>query len=488
MLRDLKEVTDRGTDEATAKFAPPLDDRWRDIQSRLSKQQTDQLVVRIFCNQYQRLVEGQAGFIREAEIQPIDTIPHLKDLPDELEEAGKEAVSKTVILKLNGGLGTSMGLDGPKSLLRVRDQMTFLDFIVAQAQYYDIPLLLMNSFATAAETARALESRGTLNPDRLITFLQHRVPKIRADNYAAVQSDTDPDLAWCPPGHGDLYAALLTTGTLPQLLQRNYRFMFVSNADNLGATLDLRLLGYLARNQISFLMEVADRTSVDRKGGHLARRHDGTLVLRESAQCHPDERETFQDISRHRYFNTNNLWIDLQMLGEALERCDGALPLPLIVNRKTLDPRDPSSPEIFQLETAMGAAISLLPDARAVCVPRARFAPVKTTSDLLAVRSDAYEVDERASIQLVRERSGAPPMVELDDRFYRQIRDLENRIASCPSLRHCRSLRITGDFQIPATTVFVGDVELVNQRERSVRLEAGEITGKHVFAPSESPP
>jgi len=483
MMREPNQPTERGMDKATTRFAPPFDERWRDILSRLSQQQTNELVIRIFRNHYRQLIDGAAGFIQEAEIRPIDNIAHLKALPDELEAAGKEIVSKTVILKLNGGLGTSMGLDGPKSLLRVRDQMSFLDFIVAQARYFDIPLLLMNSFATASETARALESRGALTPDRLITFMQHRVPKIRADNYAAAQSETDPDLAWCPPGHGDLYAALLTSGTLSQLLQRNYRFMFVSNADNLGATLDLRLLGYLARNRISFLMEVADRTNADRKGGHLARRPDGALVLRESAQCLPAEREIFQDISRHRYFNTNNLWIDLQMLGEALERCDGALPLPLIVNRKTLDPCDPSSPEIFQLETAMGAAISLLPNACAVCVPRERFAPVKTTSDLLAVRSDAYEVDERSSIQLVPERSGAPPTVGLDERFYRSVRELEDRIPSSPSLRHCRSLKIAGDFQIPAETLFVGDVELVNHREQAVHLEAGEITGKHVFDP-----
>jgi UTP--glucose-1-phosphate uridylyltransferase len=321
----------------------------------------------------------------------------------------------------------------------------------------------------------------------LITFLQHRVPKIRVDNFAAAECDTDPDLAWCPPGHGDLYSALLTSEILPRLLQGQHRFMFVSNADNLGATLDLRLLGYLAHSKSSFLMEVADRTSVDRKGGHLARRHDGTLVLRESAQCHPEEREAFQDISQYRYFNTNNLWVDLEALRDALVHYDGALPLPLIVNRKTLDPANPSSPEIFQLETAMGAAISLLPDARAVRVPRSRFAPVKTTSDLLAVRSDAYEVDERSSIQLVRERSGIPPELTLDDRFYKRIRDLEERIPECPSLRRCRSLKLNGDFQIPAEAVFVGDVELDNRSGRAVRLGAGQITGTRVFDSPESP-
>ena len=485
MLRAPRSHTKSGVQEPGRTVRSPWADRWQEVETRMSEHQATALELRIFRNHYLQLIAGQGGLIRESEIQPIEDLPRLESLPDDLEEAGRDAISKSVMLKLNGGLGTSMGLDGPKSLLRVRGQMTFLDLIVAQAEHDHIPLLLMNSFATAEETAQALRSRGAIDLDRVASFLQHRVPKICVDTGAAAEWDADPDLAWCPPGHGDLYAALLTREILPQLLHRGYRFMFVSNADNLGATLDLRLLGYVARNNIRFLMEVADRTSVDRKGGHLARRHDGRLVLREAAQCPPDEQDVFQDNSRHRYFNTNNLWIDLPALSQALAQCEGALPLPLIVNRKTLDPRDPSSPEVFQLETAMGAAISLLPGARAVCVPRARFAPVKTTSDLLAVRSDAYEMDERSSIRLIPKRSGTPPALELDKRFYRRIDDLENRIPSCPSLKRCRSLKISGDVRIPAGTVFVGDVELVNHGERAARLEAGEITGKRVLTPQQ---
>lgn len=482
MLPEQNSLRDRGLDPRSTADLPPVKSCWRHIESHMRSNQVPDLAIRIFRSHYQHLLQGQDGYIRESEIQPVETIPHLETLPEGLAKEGTDALSQTVMLRLNGGLGTNMGLEGPKSLLRVRDQWTFLDFILAQTQSHGIPLLLMNSFATAEETARALAARRAADPERVITFLQHRVPKIRVADYAAAQSDTNPALTWCPPGHGDLYASLVTTGTLPELLRRNYRFMFVSNADNLGAVLDLRLLGYLASHEIPFLMEVADRTTVDRKGGHLARRRDGTLLLRETAQCHPDEGEAFQDVSRHRYFNTNNLWIDLHVLDRALAECNGAFPLPLIVNRKTLDPCDSSSPEVFQLETAMGAAISLLPRAEAVCVPRSRFAPVKTASDLVAVRSDAYEVHEQSALRLIPERAGNPPVLKLDKAFYQRIGDVEERIPNCPSLRRCRSLTITGSIEVPADAVFVGDVELVNHLDETVRLGGGEITGKHVFA------
>lgn len=476
--RDL--AAHRGVEQMTAP-GEPADRGWQDIESRMQREQVPELAIRIFHSHYQQLLQGKDGYLREAEMLPVEELPHLDSMPDGLAETGRDAISQTVMLKLNGGLGTSMGLDGPKSLLRVRDQRTFLDFIIAQAQSRGLPLLLMNSFATSAATAQALEARHAVDPERVIPFEQHRVPKILADNYAAAQFDARPDLAWCPPGHGDLYASLVTSGTLAWLLQRNYRFMFASNADNLGAVLDLRLLGYLAQKQIPFLMEVAGRTAVDRKGGHLARGRDGTFLLREIAQCHRDEQDAFQDVDRHRFFNTNNLWIDLPALAQALERYAGAFPLPLIVNRKTLDPCDPSSPAVVQLETAMGAAISLLPNAEAVCVPRSRFSPVKTLSDLVVARSDAYEVDEQGSIRLIPERAGTPPVLKMDHAFYQRVGDVDERLPNCPSLKRCRSLTISGSIRIPADAVFVGDVELVNGLDETVCLDGGEITGKHVL-------
>ena len=178
------------------------------------------------------------------------------------------------------------------------------------------------------------------------------------------------------------------------MLGAGYRYAFVSNADNLGAVIEPAILGYLVENRLPFMMEAADRTIADRKGGHVGRLLNGQLILRESAQCPAEEMADFQDIRRHRYFNTNNLWLDLVALKDLLAARGHILGLPMIVNRKTVDPRDSASTPVYQLETAMGSAIGVFPGARAIRVPRSRFAPVKTTDDLLAVRSDAYVLTE----------------------------------------------------------------------------------------------
>ena len=143
-------------------------------------------------------------------------------------------------------------------------------------------------------------------------------------------------------------------------------------------------------------MEVTERTDADRKGGHIARlrEEDGRLVLRETAQTPEEDLDALQDTGRHRWMNTNNLWINLRALRSALDDRDGVLGLPMIVNRKTVDPGDKSTPEVFQLETAMGAAIGVFDGAAAIAVSRRRFAPVKSTEDLLGVRSDAYALTD----------------------------------------------------------------------------------------------
>jgi UTP--glucose-1-phosphate uridylyltransferase len=248
---------------------------------------------------------------------------------------------------------------------------------------------------------------------------------------------------------------------LQSLTRQGFRYLFVSNVDNLGAVLDLRIPAWMHDQGVPFLMEVADRTEVDRKGGHLARLHDGRLVLREVAMCPEDELDDFQDIRRHRYFNTNNLWLDLPMLEEVLTRCGGLLDLPLIVNRKRVVPADPGSPEVFQLETAMGAAISVFEGAQALRVPRSRFAPVKTLEDLLAVRSDAYELTRDHRIRLVPERQ-APPRIRLDPKTYRTVEDLQRHMPwGPPGLRACSSLSIHGEVTFGQDVTCRGDVEIL---------------------------
>jgi UTP--glucose-1-phosphate uridylyltransferase len=257
--------------------------------------------------------------------------------------------------------------------------------------------------------------------------------------------EANPSLEWAPPGHGDVFTSLATSGMLDMLLEQGYEYLFLSNSDNLGAVLDARILTWFAREELPFVSEVVDRTEADRKGGHLARRREGGgLVLRETAQVPDEDQQSFEDIGRHRFFNANNIWVSLRALKRALDERDGVLGLPMIVNSKTVDPSDPSSPGVVQLETAMGAAIGAFEGAAALHVPRSRFAPVKTTSHLLVVRSDAYELAEDWTVQLAPERDAAP-IVELSDEF-KLLRDFESRFAGGPpSLVEAQRLEVEGD-------------------------------------------
>ena len=260
---------------------------------------------------------------------------------------------------------------------------------------------------------------------------------------------------------------------LDALDEQGLRYAFVSNSDNLGAVLEPAILGWIAREQAPFVMEVTDRTEADRKGGHLARLRDGDrLVLRETAQTPAEDLDALQDIGRHRFVNTNNLWVDLRALRALLEDRDGVLGLEMIVNRKTVDPADKSSPAVIQLETAMGAAVGVFDDARALRVPRRRFAPVKTTDDLLVLRSDAYVLEDDGRVEPAPGRGGEPPVVDLDDEFFKLLRDFEARFpAGAPSLVGCERLAVHGDVTFGAGVVVRGSVEV----EGPARVEDGTI-------------
>merc|ERR1719265_339565 len=247
----------------------------------------------------------------------------------------------------------------------------------------------MNSFSTSADTLAALSKYDGLSKGDDLEFVQNKAPKVTASDMTPASWPKDRGHEWCPPGHGDLYPAMLGSGTLDSLLKNGFKYMFVSNSDNLGATMDLKVLSYFAAQGAPFMMEVADRTEADKKGGHLAKKKEGGgLTLRESAQCPKDDEKAFQDTTKYKYFNTNNLWVDLEKLKALFDAKGGAIPLPVMLNDKTVDPRDKKSTKVIQLETAMGAAISCFDGAIALRIPRTRFAPVKKCDDLVALRSD----------------------------------------------------------------------------------------------------
>jgi len=424
--------------------------------------------IAIFADYYAQLVSGTTGIVGEETIAAIGDVARLEDIATSPDDA--EAFGKTVMIRLNGGLGTSMGLSKAKSLLPVRDGLTFLDLIArqvlaARARYgVRLPLLFLHSFNTRADCLTALAAYPDLAVDGLpLDMVQSQEPKLRADDLTPVEWPADPKLEWCPPGHGDIYPTLLDSGVLDALLGAGFRYANVSNSDNLGASPSPVLAGWFARSGAPFAAEITPRTPMDVKGGHLARRRsDGRLILRESAQTLGEDMRYFTDPDIHPYASTNNLWFDLQVLRDVLAERGGVLGLPIIRNEKTVDPKDPSSPSVIQIESAMGAAIEVFDGATAIVVPRSRFLPVKTTNELVLLRSDVYEWGDddvpRATVEQL-------PVVSLSG-SYKKIGDLEARMPAPLQLREATSLTVTGDWTFGADVSVAGDVTLGDEGGR----------------------
>ncbi len=438
----------------------------RDAVERMRADGVGPDAVAVFTDHYRALEAGESGLVLEDSIEPIAELPRLADLSVD-ERTVSQTFGRTVVIKLNGGLGTSMGLSQAKSLLPAKDGLSFLDIIVRQVlalrdrHRVPLPVVFMDSFSTHADTEAALAAYPDLPVPRLPWFfLQNREPKLLADGLYPVDWPADPSLEWCPPGHGDLYPALRSSGVLQQLLDAGYRYAFCSNSDNLGAVPDPTIVGWMARQQVPFLVESVRRIPADRKGGHLAvRRSDRRIVLRETAQTSAQDMDALQDLDRHRFCNSNNIWIDLQRLAQRLDAQHGVLGLPLIRNVKTVDPSDTSTPRVIQMESAMGAAVECFDGACSIEVPRDRFVPVKTTNDLLVLRSDLYALDDSLRLRRVVDRSD--PFVDLDPTFYKLISQFEPRFPDgAPSLRDADRFVVRGDVTFGSDVVVRGDVRL----------------------------
>lgn len=426
-----------------------------------------QTAIDVFAHHYRELVEGATGMIAERDVDPLDDVPHADDLvaPFVGTDAARAAAAQTVMIRLNGGLGTTMGLDRAKSLVQVRDGLSFLDIIAQQVKHVrqtldvDLPIMFMNSFATHDDTLAALAPHDLAVGDLPLAFLQNQEPKLRLDDLTPVEWSADPRLEWCPPGHGDLYTALVTSGALDALLAAGIRYAAVSNSDNLAAVPDPAMMAWFASTGAPFAMEVSRRTPADVKGGQLVvRRSDGRLVLRETAQTPPEDAAFAADIDKHRYFNTNNLWFDLEQVAAALTDRGGVLGLPLIRNVKTVDPTDSSSTSVVQIESAMGAAVEVFEGAVAIEVDRSRMRPVKSTDDLLVLRSDVYALGDDGVLQVLAE----PPLVRLDPRYFKTIADFESRIPEAPSLRGATTLTVEGDWTFGSGVSVIGEVALAD--------------------------
>ncbi|MBM6699298.1 UTP--glucose-1-phosphate uridylyltransferase [Bifidobacterium pullorum subsp. saeculare] len=450
--------------------------------------------------QFRRLYDVWRGdsaseWIREADVEPLTDVPSFHDVYQTIDhDKAVGAFAKTAFLKLNGGLGTSMGLDCAKSLLPVRrhkaKQMRFIDIIIGQVLTartrlgVRLPLTLMNSFRTSEDTMRVLRRNRRFHQEDIpMEIIQHQEPKLDAATGEPVSFPANPELEWCPPGHGDLFSTIWESGLLDKLQEQGFEYLFISNSDNLGARPSRTLAQHFENTGAPIMVEVATRTYADRKGGHIVRdKATGRLMLREMTQVHPDDKDAAQDIAKHPYFNTNSIWVRVDALKELLEKHDGVLPLPVIRNMKTVDPTDPSTTKVVQLETAMGAAVSLFDGAICVQVDRMRFLPVKTTNDLFIMRSDRFHLTDSYEME---DGNYIFPNVDLDPRYYKNINDFNERFPySVPSLAAANSVTIHGDWTFGQHVVMFADAVLEDQGEPSY-VPNGEYVGPQGVEPDD---
>ena len=439
--------------------------------------------------------EEASSWIREDSVEPLTGVPSFHDVYETIDhDKAVDAFAKTAFLKLNGGLGTSMGLECAKSLLPVRrhkaKQMRFIDIIIGQVVTartrlnVRLPLTLMNSFRTSEDTMKVLRAnRRFTQGDVPMEIIQHVEPKIVAETGEPVEFPENPDLEWCPPGHGDLYSTIWESGLLDILEEQGFKYLFISNSDNLGARPSRTLAQHFENTGAPFMVEVATRTYADRKGGHIVRdKATGRLLLREMSQVHPDDKAAAQDIAKHPYFNTNSIWVRIDALKAKLAEYDGVLPLPVIRNFKTVDPTDANTQKVVQLETAMGAAISLFDGAICVQVDRMRFLPVKTTNDLFIMRSDRFHLTDSYEME---DGNYIFPNVDLDPRYYKNINDFNERFPySVPSLAAANSVTVRGDWTFGQNVIMFADATLEDQGRPSY-VPNGEYVGPQGIEPDD---
>ncbi|KAH9738590.1 UTP--glucose-1-phosphate uridylyltransferase 1 [Citrus sinensis] len=417
-----------------------------------------------FINLVARYLSGEAQHVEWSKIQtPTDEIvvPYdsLAPVPEDPAET-KKLLDKLVVLKLNGGLGTTMGCTGPKSVIEVRNGLTFLDLIVIQienlnAKYgCNVPLLLMNSFNTHDDTSKIIEKYSKSNVE-IHTFNQSQYPRLCADDFVPLpcKGKTDKD-GWYPPGHGDVFPSLMNSGKLDALISQGKEYVFAANSDNLGAIVDLSILSLIMLMYV-YNISVTPKTLADVKGGTLIS-YEGKVQVNE-----------FKSIEKFKIFNTNNLWVNLKAIKRLVEA--DALKMEIIPNPKEVD-----GIKVLQLETAAGAAIRFFDHAIGCNVHRSRFLPVKATSDLLLVQSDLYTLADGFVTRNEARKNPANPTIELGPEF-KKVGNFLSRFKSIPSIIELDSLKVTGDVWFGANITLKGKVTIAAKSGEKLEIPDGAV-------------
>lgn len=440
-----------------------------------------------FISLVSRYLSGEAQQIEWSKIQtPTDevVVPYecVEPSPEDLEST-KKLLDKLVVLKLNGGLGTTMGCTGPKSVIEVRNGLTFLDLIVIQIESLNgkygcnVPLLLMNSFNTHDDTSKIVEKYANSNIE-IHTFNQSQYPRLVVEDFMPLPSKghTGKD-GWYPPGHGDVFPSLVNSGKLDALLSQGKEYVFVANSDNLGAIVDLKILNHLVNNQNEYCMEVTPKTLADVKGGTLIS-YEGRVQLLEIAQVPDQHVNEFKSIEKFKIFNTNNLWVNLKAIKRLVE--GEVLKMEIIPNPKEVD-----GVKVLQLETAAGAAIRFFDNAIGINVPRSRFLPVKATSDLLLVQSDLYTLADGYVIRNKERTNPANPSIDLGPEF-KKVANFLGHFKSIPSITELDSLKVSGDVSFGSGVVLKGKVIISAKPGEKLEIPDGAVLeNKEVHGPED---
>jgi len=447
------------------------------IRSKMISRGIDLAAIDSFVHTVRRMENDESSHLPLDKLKSPDSCmildpPSDPDEKKSLEDRGRELLSRVAVIKLNGGRSTNMGGHTPKGTIVAKDGYSYLEIIVNQIAHLrerfrvDVPLVLMNSFFTHAPTMEIL-SRFAFP---VLTFIQQQAPRLMEDTLTPLDTGTEED--WAPPGHGDVYGSLQRTGTLERLKRLGCKWAFISNLDNLAAYPEPWILGLIERDDIEFLLEVTDRTTVDRKGGTLVIR-GGRLDLLELAQVAPEDRDRFMDINRFRVFNTNNVWIDLEALSAALEK--NALKLPVIRNCKRI-----SGMRVIQVETAMGAAIGSFRRSRGLRVLRDRFFPTKKVADLFLLQSDACVLDSMFRLERNPSRPDSlsfMPTVLFDPDFLDHPDDIPTRFEASTSVSLVRasSLKVKGRAFFERDVTIEGTVDIEVPYGQEYRIPRGSV-------------
>jgi len=431
---------------------------------------------------FRRFKSNRGKLIEWEKIKPPKdnlVVPHAS-LPTASDSDIADFAKKLCVLKLNGGLGTSMGCTGPKSVIEVHSELSFLDLTVGQIEdlnnryKVDVPLILMNSFNTHSETLKIIDKYKNIKA-RILTFNQSRFPRVLKDTLLPFPEDPVGHIEhWYPPGHGDVYRALQNSGILDKLIAEGREYVFVSNIDNLGATVNWEILQYIIKENIDYCMEVTDKTRSDVKGGTIIE-YDGKAKLFEIAQCPPSKVDEFKSIKKFKIFNTNNMWINLNAI-KRLNSENRMRDVDVIVN-----PKKALGKDVIQLETAAGAAIQFFDNAKGVNVPRSRFLPVKAVGDLFVVQSNLYDLTNGYLVMNPKRPYPTVPLVNLGEEF-KKVSDYNRRIKSIPDILELDQLTVSGDVYIGSKVTLRGTVIIVANHGNRIDIPDGSILENKVVS------